>query len=136
MNSVELIGRATRDPQVRYTSEQMCVVSFNIAVDRPKRKDAEKQTDFPHVVVYGKQAETCEKYVKQGKLVSVQGSIQTGSYTNRNGDTVYTTDVVANRIEFLDWGNNNKPQQEDAKQEEPKPVHQQTFEEINDDCPF
>ena len=130
MNSVELIGRATRDPQVRYTSEQMCVVSFNIAVDRPKRKDAEKQTDFPHIVVYGKQAETCEKYVKQGKLVSVQGSIQTGSYTNRNGDTVYTTDVVANRVEFLDWG--NKPQQEEPK---PQPK-QQTFEEIDDDCPF
>lgn len=131
MNSVELIGRATRDPQVRYTSEQMCVVSFNIAVDRPKRKDAEKQTDFPHIVVYGKQAETCEKYVKQGKLISVQGSIQTGSYTNRNGDTVYTTDVVANRVEFLDWGNNNKPQPE------PKPQpKQQTFEEIDDDCPF
>ena len=132
MNSVELIGRATRDPQVRYTSEQMCVVSFNIAVDRPKRKDAEKQTDFPHIVVYGKQAETCEKYVKQGKLIGVQGSIQTGSYTNRNGDTVYTTDVVANRVEFLDWGQ-QKPEPK-PKQEEP--VHQQTFEETDDDCPF
>lgn len=132
MNSVELIGRATRDPQVRYTSEQVCVVSFNIAVDRPKRKDAEKQTDFPHIVVYGKQAETCEKYVKQGKLISVQGSIQTGSYTNRNGDTVYTTDVVANRIEFLDWGQ-QKPQEK--PQERPQP-RQQTFEEIDDDCPF
>lgn len=132
MNSVELIGRATRDPQVRYTSEQVCVVSFNIAVDRPKRKDAEKQTDFPHIVVYGKQAETCEKYVKQGKLISVQGSIQTGSYTNRNGDTVYTTDVVANRIEFLDWGQ-QKPQERPQERPQPK---QQTFEEINDDCPF
>lgn len=132
MNSVELIGRATRDPQVRYTSEQVCVVSFNIAVDRPKRKDAEKQTDFPHVVVYGKQAETCEKYVKQGKLISVQGSIQTGSYTNRNGDTVYTTDVVANRVEFLDWGQ-QKPQERPQERPQPK---QQTFEEIDDDCPF
>lgn len=132
MNSVELIGRATRDPQVRYTSEQTCVVSFNIAVDRPKRKDAEKQTDFPHIVVYGKQAETCEKYVKQGKLISVQGSIQTGSYTNRNGDTVYTTDVVANRIEFLDWGQ-QKPQERPQERPQPK---QQTFEEIDDDCPF
>ena len=132
MNSVELIGRATRDPQVRYTSEQMCVVSFNIAVDRPKRKDAEKQTDFPHIVVYGKQAETCEKYVKQGKLISVQGSIQTGSYTNRNGDTVYTTDVVANRVEFLDWGQ-QKPQERPQERPQPK---QQTFEEIDDDCPF
>lgn len=132
MNSVELIGRATRDPQVRYTSEQMCVVSFNIAVDRPKRKDTEKQTDFPHIVVYGKQAETCEKYVKQGKLISVQGSIQTGSYTNRNGDTVYTTDVVANRVEFLDWGQ-QKPQE--RPQEKPQPK-QQTFEEIDEDVPF
>ena len=107
MNSVELIGRLTRDPEVRYTSgSQMAVATFTIAIDRPQRQDGgEKQTDFPRITVFGRQAETCEKYLKKGRMVAIQGRIQTGSYTNKNGDTVYTTDVVANRVEFIDWGN-------------------------------
>jgi single-strand DNA-binding protein len=105
MNSVQLIGRLTRDPEVRYTSgSQTAVASFTVAIDRPQRQDAEKQTDFPRVTVFGRQAETCEKYLKKGRLVAIQGRIQTGSYQNKNGDTVYTTDVVANRVEFLEWG--------------------------------
>ena len=109
MNSVELIGRLTRDPEVRYTSgSQMAVATFTIAIDRPQRQDGgEKQTDFPRITVFGRQAETCEKYLKKGRMVAIQGRIQTGSYTNKNGDTVYTTDVVANRVEFIDWGNQN-----------------------------
>jgi single-strand DNA-binding protein len=105
MNSVILIGRLTRDPQVRYTSNtQMAVATFNLAVDRPTRQGQEKQTDFPRITVFGRQAETCEKYLKKGRLVCVSGRLQTGSYKNQNGDTVYTTDVVANRVEFLEWG--------------------------------
>ena len=97
----------TRDPEVRYTSgSQMAVATFTIAIDRPQRQDGgEKQTDFPRITVFGRQAETCEKYLKKGRMVAIQGRIQTGSYTNKNGDTVYTTDVVANRVEFIDWGN-------------------------------
>ena len=111
MNSVELIGRLVRDPEVRYTSgSQMAVATFTIAIDRPQRQDGgEKQTDFPRITVFGRQAETCEKYLKKGRMVAIQGRIQTGSYTNKNGDTVYTTDVVANRVEFIDWGNNQNP---------------------------
>ena len=111
MNSVELIGRLVRDPEVRYTSgSQMVVATFTIAIDRPQRQDGgEKQTDFPRITVFGRQAETCEKYLKKGRMVAIQGRIQTGSYTNKNGDTVYTTDVVANRVEFIDWGNNQNP---------------------------
>jgi single-strand DNA-binding protein len=110
MNSVELIGRLTRDPEVRYTSgSQMAVATFTIAIDRPQRQDGgEKQTDFPRITVFGRQAETCEKYLKKGRMVAIQGRLQTGSYTNKNGDTVYTTDVVANRVEFIDWGNQNQ----------------------------
>lgn len=105
MNSVILIGRLTRDPEVRYTSgTQMAIATFNLAVDRPQRQGQEKQTDFPRVTVFGRQAETCEKYLKKGRLVCVSGRLQTGSYKNKNGDTVYTTDVVANRVEFLEWG--------------------------------
>ena len=84
----------------------MAVATFTIAIDRPQRQGEAKQTDFPRVTVFGRQAETCEKYLKKGRLVAIQGRIQTGSYTNKNGDTVYTTDVVANRVEFIDWGNN------------------------------
>ena len=105
MNSVVLIGRLTRDPEVRYVSEsQMAVASFTVAIDRPVRAGQEKKTDFPRVTVFGRQAENCEKFLAKGRLVGVQGRIQTGSYTNRDGVTVYTTDVVADRVEFLEWG--------------------------------
>ena len=105
MNSVVLIGRLTRDPEVRYTAgTQMAVCSFTVAIDRPVKKDGEKQADFPRVICFGKQAENCERFLAKGRLVGVQGRLQTGSYTNKDGATVYTTDVVADRVEFLEWG--------------------------------
>lgn len=105
MNSVALIGRLTRDPEIRYTAAtQMAVATFSIAIDRPVRAGGEKQTDFPRITVFGKQAENCEKYLAKGRLVGIQGRIQTGSYKNKDGVTVYTTDVVADRVEFLEWG--------------------------------
>ena len=105
MNSVVLIGRLTRDPEVRYTAAtQMAVATFTLAIDRPVKAGGEKQTDFPRVTVFGKQAENCEKYLAKGRLCGVQGRLQTGSYQDKNGNTVYTTDVVADRVEFLEWG--------------------------------
>ena len=72
MNNVTLIGRLTRDPDVRYTSgSQMAVARFTIAIDRPTRQNGDRQTDFPSIVVFGKQAENCEKYLKKGRLVGV-----------------------------------------------------------------
>ena len=117
MNSVALIGRLTRDPEIRYTGDQMAIATFSIAIDRPPRRDGTKETDFPRITVFGRQAENCEKYLKKGRMVGVTGRIQTGSYTNKNGDKVYTTDIVADRVEFLEWGdreggqNNNFGQQ-------------------------
>ena len=111
MNSVVLIGRLTRDPEIRYTAgTQMAVATFTVAIDRPVRAGAEKQTDFPRVTVFGKQAENCESFLAKGRLVGIQGRIQTGSYTNKDGATVYTTDVVADRVEFLEWGDRNERQ--------------------------
>ncbi|QIB67989.1 single-stranded DNA-binding protein [Aminipila butyrica] len=105
MNSVVLIGRLTRDPEVRYTpSTQMAVASFTLAIDRPTGQGKEKQTDFPRITVFGRQAENCERFLTKGRLVGVQGRIQTGSYKNKEGVTVYTTDVVASNVEFLEWG--------------------------------
>ena len=104
MNVVSLIGRLTRDPELRYTPQQMAVATFTLAIDRPTGKDKEKHTDFPRVTVFGRQAENCETYLKKGRLCGVQGRIQTGSYKNKDGQTVYTTDVVADRVEFLEYG--------------------------------
>lgn len=111
MNNVVLIGRLTRDPEVRYISEsQMAVATFTVAIDRPVRAGQEKKTDFPRVTVFGRQAENCERFLAKGRLVGIQGRIQTGSYTNKDGQTVYTTDVVADRVEFLEWGDKNGQQ--------------------------
>ena len=105
MNSVVLIGRLTKDPEVRYTSEsQMAVATFTLAIDRPKQKDKDKQTDFPRVTAFGKTAENCERFLAKGRLVAVQGRIQTGKYDNKEGVTVFTTDVIADRVQFLEWG--------------------------------
>lgn len=157
MNSVELIGRLTRDPEVRYTSggNQMAIATFTIAIDRPQRSDGgERQADFPRITVFGRQAETCEKYLKKGRMVAIQGRIQTGSYQNKNGDTVYTTDVVANRVEFIDWGDRGErsgfsqareeqapsaPAQAPAGPAEEKPAANDmpdSFEAIDEDVPF
>ena len=111
-NLVFLIGRLTKDPEVRYTSgTQMAVCTFTIAIDRPVKAGAEKQTDFPRVTCFGKQAENCERFLAKGRLVGVQGRLQTGSY-EKNGATVYTTDVVADRVEFLEWGDRPRGEQE------------------------
>lgn len=123
MNHVTIIGRLTADPQVRYTQEGTAVASFTIAIDRGKDKGA----DFPRVVAFGKTAENVGKYTEKGKRVAVEGSIHTGSY-DRNGEKVYTTDVNAFRVEFLDW------KEKTAKNEN---MGFQGFEEIIDaDLPF
>jgi single-strand DNA-binding protein len=99
MNKVELIGRLTKDPELRYTTDQTAVCNFNVAVDRiPKDKGA----DFPGIKVFGKQAENCEKYLKKGRLVGIEGRLQTGVY-EKDGRKIYTTDVVAERVEFLEF---------------------------------
>ena len=128
MNSVHLIGRLTRDPEVRYTAgTQMAVATFTLAIDRPVAKDKEKHTDFPRVTVFGRQAESCERFLKKGLRCAVIGSLQTGSY-QKDGVTVYTTDVIANRVEFLDWGDNKPAQEVDAAPD--------GFSAIDEDIPF
>lgn len=103
MNTVAIIGRLTRDPEVRYGAEsQTAVTRFSIAIDRGKDKDGkDKGADFPSIVCFGKTAELVEKYMSKGRMIGVQGHIQTGSYTNNDGQKVYTTEVVADRVFFL-----------------------------------
>ena len=82
----------------------MCISKFSIAIDRPKSKEGEDRgADFPSIVVFGKQAENCQKYLAKGRLVAVAGRLTTGSYENREGQKVYTTEVTADRVEFLEF---------------------------------
>jgi len=101
----------------------MAVATFSIAIDRPVRAGQEKKTDFPRITVFGRQAENCERFLAKGRLVGVQGRLQTGSYTNKDGITVYTTDVVANNVEFLDWGDRNNA---GGDRQQYRPAAQQT----------
>ncbi|MCQ2551468.1 MAG: single-stranded DNA-binding protein [Clostridia bacterium] len=127
MNQVNLIGRLTRDPDVRYNQNQMAVARFSIAINTGFGDN--ERTDYPSIVVFGKSAENCEKYLAKGRLVAVSGRLQTGSYTNKDGNTVYTTDVVANRVEFLEWGDRpSSPAKEEAVPS--------GFQELEEDLPF
>lgn len=99
MNNVFLIGRLTRDPEIRRNNDSS-IASFTLAVDRPYSK--EKAADFIRIVAFGKTAETCERFLAKGSQVAVSGRIQTGSYQDKNGETRYTTDVIAERVKFLD----------------------------------
>lgn len=104
MNKVILIGRLTRDPEVRWSQgqEQKATARFTLAVDRRFRTDNGPTADFISCVAFGKIAEFAEKYLRQGIKVAVTGRIQTGSYTNREGQKVYTTDVVVEEMEFAE----------------------------------
>lgn len=133
MNNVNLIGRLTRDPEIRETVNGDEVVNFTLAIDRPPKANGEKATDFPRVVCF-RQAivDTAKKWLGKGQMVGVTGCIQTGSY-ERGGQTIYSTDVIANHIDILEW-----PKRDD----EPKQAeHQETmgfqFEDIHDESiPF
>ena len=104
MNKVILMGRLTRDPEVRYSAGEnsLAIARYTLAVDRRFKRDGEATADFISCVVFGKQAEFAEKYFRQGIRIVVSGRIQTGSYTNRDGNKVYTTDVVAENVEFAE----------------------------------
>lgn len=104
MNKVILCGRLTRDPEVRYSAgnEPMCIAKYTLAVDRKGSKKSEQNADFISCVAFGKTAEFNEKYCKQGTKLIIEGHVQTGSYTNKNGQKVYTTDVIVDAQEFAE----------------------------------
>lgn len=104
MNKVILMGRLTRDPDVRYTTGEnpLAIAGYTLAVDRRFHKDGEATADFISCVVFGRAAEFAEKYFRQGLKITISGRIQTGSYTNREGRKVYTTEVVVEEQEFAE----------------------------------
>ena len=106
MNSVTLIGRLARDPELSYTpNTQTAVCKFTLAVDKPRREGREQTADFLRITVFGRMAENCDKYLAKGRQAAVHGRIETGSYKNKNGEIVYTTDIIADNVEFLGGGN-------------------------------
>ena len=107
MNKVILMGRLTRDPEVRYAQgdNAMAIARYSLAVDRRFKRDGEPDADFINCVAFGKSGEFAEKYLKKGTKVAVVGRIQTGSYTNKDGQKVYTTDVVVEEQEFAESKN-------------------------------
>ncbi len=104
MNKVILIGRLTKDPETRYSQGQnsTCITRYSLAVDRQFKRDGEQTADFLNCVAFGKQGEFAEKYLKKGTKIAVTGRLQTGSYTDRDGKKVYTTDVVVESHEFVE----------------------------------
>ena len=102
MNSVQLVGRLTRDPDVRYTNGGSSIARFTVAVDRRFRSEGGPTADFPAVIAFGKTAEFIERYFRQGQRIGITGRIQTRSYTKEDGTKVYTTDVVAENVEFVE----------------------------------
>ena len=107
MNQVIVMGRVTKDLEPRTTQSGMATVRFNIAIDRGKDKEGkDKGADFPNIVAFGKTAESIAKFTGKGLRVAVIGRIQTNSYDDKEGRKVYTTDIIADRVKFIDWKEN------------------------------
>lgn len=104
MNKVILIGRLTNDPEVKYTQGEnaMCIARYSLAVDRKFKREGEQTADFIRCVAFGKNGEFAEKYLKKGTKIAVEGRIQTGSYDGKDGNKVYTTDIVVEAHEFCE----------------------------------
>lgn len=119
MNSVNLIGRLARDPELRFIpASGMAVTKLTLAVDKELSKDKKQEStsqgkptaDFINITVFGKQAENCANYLTKGSQCAIHGRISTGSYTTQTGEKRYTTDIIADRVEFLGGNKNNESQ--------------------------
>lgn len=134
MNTVFLIGRLTKDPELRYVpSTGKGVGNFSIAVDRDYTKNGEKQTDFFNVVTFGKTAENCANYLAKGRLVAVKGSVEINSYEDKNGQRRQYTQIVAERVQFLEWG--DKKQSSKSSYADEPGYKELDYKEL-DDVPF
>lgn len=106
MNHIVLIGRLTRDPELRYTPQGVAVANFDLAVDRPTTNaNGERETDFIRIVAWQKTAENCANYLKKGRLVAVEGRLQIRSYETQDGQKRRVAEVVANYVQFLERAN-------------------------------
>ena len=139
MNSVNLTGRLTRDPEIRYTDAGTSIARFSIAVDRKFTQENGPKADFPNCIAFGKTAEFIEKWFSKGMKIEVTGRIQTGSYKNQDGNTVYTTDVVAEQVGFAESKASNSASNGSAKEGSPAPGDDGFMDipaDIEDEMPF
>ena len=122
MNTVNLVGRLTKDPELRYTPSGIATVRFTIAVNRQFKTEGQSDTDFINCVAWRKTAENLANFQKKGNLIGVDGRIQTGSYEGQDGKRVYTTDVLAESIQFYDKKSDgqNAAQQNNYQQQNTK----------------
>jgi len=134
LNKVILIGRLTKDPDLRFTSNGTAIATFTLAVDRPyTNQSGEKETDFINIVVWRKAAENTATYLKKGSLAAVDGRIQVRHYENDEGRRVYVTEVVAERVRFLGGGNGSKNSNDELSGD---PFEGEPMEFEDDDLPF
>ena len=120
MNKVIMIGRLARDPEIRYSqgANTTCIARYTLAVDRKFKQEGQPNADFINCIAFGKLGEFAEKYLRKGIKIAVTGRIQTGSYTNKEGQKVYTTDVVVEEQEFCE----SKASQQSQNNDRPKPM--------------
>lgn len=142
LNRVILIGRLTRDPELRYTPAGVAVTQFTLAVDRPftSGDSKEREADFINIVTWRQLAETCSNYLRKGRLTAVEGRIQVRNYDNSEGKRVYVTEIVADNVRFLESAPKDGEQRQNSGSRD---AHSQAFEddgkpiEVNpDDLPF
>lgn len=132
INRVVLVGRLTKDPSLQYTPSGVAMARFTLAVNRTFKNEAgEQQADFINIVVWRKQAENTANYLKKGSLAGVEGRIQTGSYEGQDGKRVYTTDVVADSVQFLE-PKNGQATQKNAPTGQPQQNYQQSNNNVVD----
>lgn len=139
INEVVLVGRLTKDIEVRYTQSEKAVGNFTLAINRRfKNQNGEYETDFIDCVVFGKQAETMAQYTKKGDLIGVEGSIQKRAYEDKEGNKRYITEIMVEKITFLQTNKKEKTKIEDNpyKDMSVKTEEQQQFEITDEDLPF
>ena len=133
MNQVQMTGRLTKDPEIKYTPSQTAYANFCIAISRGKDKEGNELTDFPNITAFGKTAELVEKYCKKGMMVGITGSVRTGSY-EKDGKKYYTTNIIADRVEFMESKKQNPEQS--VKKETPEDYMPMFAKLDDDDIPF
>lgn len=143
LNRVILIGRLTKDPELRYTPAGVAVTQFTLAVDRPftSGENKEREADFINIVTWRQLAETCANYLRKGRLTAVEGRIQVRNYDNAEGRKVYVTEVIADNVRFLPDGSNNRqeqqqPERREREQRDPFIDDGKPIDISDDDLPF
>lgn len=135
LNKIALVGRLTKDPEVRYTADnQTPIAKFFIAVDRTYKREGQPTADFIPIVVFGRSADNCGKYLNKGRLVAVSGRLQTRSWDDQDGKRHYVTEVIADEVDFLDRASDSRAQGNEAISESDFGDFQPTEED--DELPF